>query len=41
MVIKLGAEQAESGQDMMADEEEEVKQILQKLQVGPLMEISV
>lgn len=40
MVIKLGAEKAESSRDMMADEEEEVKQILQKLQVGPLMKIS-
>lgn len=31
---KVGGGVAESGREMMADEEEEVRQILQKLQVG-------
>lgn len=32
---KVGGGEAESGWEMMADEDEEVKQVLQKLQVGP------
>lgn len=32
---KVGGGVAESGREMMADEEEESKEILQKLQVGP------
>lgn len=32
---KVGGGVAERGQETMADEEEEGKQILQKLQVGP------
>lgn len=36
---KVGGGEAESGWEMMADEEEEVKLTLQKLQVGPYIKI--